>query len=933
MKDLPPSSCPITPLPDHIGPYKIVRKIASGGMGEVFLAEDPFCKRTIALKRIRGDKIDHPGFKERFLKEAKIAAQLSHPSIIPIHQIHQIGEDIYYTMPLAPGETLKEILKKSLSQEKQGKVEHPIGASIPSLMRIFLSICQAIAYCHSKGVLHRDLKPENIIIGPYGEVLILDWGLANFISSQQEEILEDSVEGDAELTKPGKIAGTLSYLPPERILGVKASYSTDIYALGVILYQLLTLRLPFHRKTVKEYKRQIKHEALIEPSERAPNRDIPVQLSKIAVKCLSRHPERRYKTVEEILIDLNNYIEGHAEWVPYTSVQVEKKEDWKFQENVLLAKHIALTQRSDVMEWVSLMITKDSFPSKVRLETHIRIKEGGSGIGFLLNLRPQEKEKNFFQEGFFLWIGSESTPGCHLFRSNIEVMTNPDLYFKNQLSHFIRIEKTDHHIRLYFDGVLAFDYLSHTPLSGSLFGVVLKDADLEIGTILVSSSSPNIQINCLAVPDTLLTLRHFTEALSRYRQIASSFAGRTEGNEALFRAGITLLEEAQHKKGHRQKELILESALKEFDKFKAGAGSPLEYLGKSLVYKATKELQEELKCLELALYKFAKHPLIHLVKDQVLFRLHEASYRDKKETYEFASLTLRQIPEAIGKQDHRKLLDYLQKNCEPLPFLPKVSDHAHLEIQLAFSLAKPHVLLQIYQLGKSPEIALSALYALLYLGYSEKVLSLPLPPELEPIVDFYKFGFEKSMQNHFSSAKELLSFEKRRALEFLLSRFPFVDHASKLSMVYKLQKLTQEDLSFEERLSLQKHYICFLFHLGRPKEASDALENVPDFLRKQETSPFYFLEGCRIAAEHPLSEALKHLSGTSESFSPSGTSLLDEYLSSPSLRKKRLKTAFFWEKIQLLEQLSTLYAAAHLPAKQRRIETQIRQEFSDLTPL
>src|SRR3989339_138258 len=325
------TSCPVTPIPKKIGPYKILKKIASGGMGEVFVAQDPFCKRTLALKKIRGDRIHLEGQKERFLKEVKIAAQLSHPSIIPIYQIHQTEEEIYYTMPLLEGQTLKEILRTTLIQEKKGIALHPIGSSIPSLMRIFLNICQAVAYSHSKGILHRDLKPENIIIGKYGEVMILDWGLADFAENCKNEapLEQESLDNEhPELTRPGKIAGTLSYLPPERILGVKASYSSDIYALGVILYQLLTLRLPFRHTTVKQYKKQMKHSFLIDAAEKAPYRDIPPQLSKIAQKSLAYPFEKRYSNVQEILKDLNNYIEGHAEWSPCTSIQIDHKADW-----------------------------------------------------------------------------------------------------------------------------------------------------------------------------------------------------------------------------------------------------------------------------------------------------------------------------------------------------------------------------------------------------------------------------------------------------------------------------------------------------------------------------------------------------------------------------------------------------------------------------
>ena len=938
MKETDELYCPITPLPEYIGLYKIVKKIASGGMGEVFLAIDPFCQRNLALKKIRSDKMDYPGLRERFLKEVKIAAQLSHPSIIPIYQIHQTETEIYYTMPLVEGETLKEIIQTTLKQEKAGLPEHPVGSSIPALMRIFLNICQAIAYSHAKKVLHRDLKPENIIIGPYGEVLILDWGLADFVFSTEEDLPMEEEPEDADassLTRPGKIAGTLAYLAPERIFGKKASYTSDIYALGIILYQLLTLRFPFRRKSVKQYKKEISHESIVEPAERAPYRDIPPQLSHIAKKCLAKRPEKRYARVEEILVDLNNYIEGHAEWIPYSSLQIDCKSDWKFQENILLAKHVALTQKSDIMEWVNLMIAEESFPGKIKIETHVRIKEEGRGLGFLLNLKPLEEGKDFFQESFFIWIGSEKNPGCHLFRSNVELMSNPDLYLKNQLSHFIRIEKTDYHIKLYIDQLLAFDYLSHTPFNGPHFGVVLKDADLEMGTILLSKSSPNILVNCLAVPDMLLTLHHFKEALSSYRQIASSFAGRLEGKEALFRAGVVLLEEGKTKKEKKAREALFEQALEEFNKLKERGGSPLEYLGKSLVYKATSELQEEIKCLELAMRRFAKHPLLHLVKDQTLFRLHEASYKDKIAAYEFALLTLRHIKEAFTKQDNQKLLQHLQKSCKNLHFLPSEDSHFQLTLQLAFWLYKPKVLMDIFHNASIIEERVNAIYCLLYLGCHKLVrelLSSCKDPEFasqfSSILDYYDRGFKKTYLSTFSTYKDLSNLYNKRAFIFLLDQFFLSKKLDQIAMLDRVESLCKEDLSSEDSLLFQKKRIFFLFYLKRPEEALLQLNQIPTSLKEDENSPFYFLQGCALASLEGLASAKEHFFRRLENTPSPQTYLIDHFLSLNTTQQQKLvKKIFFWEKIQLFEQLSLLYQSAGLQEKQKAMQKMLEKEW------
>ena len=191
----------------NIGPYIIQKKIGKGGMGEVYLAYDPLCKRNVALKRILPKYSDNITIRSRFLREAKIASRLSHPSIIPIYTIHSDSSSLYYTMPFVEGKTLKEILQ-NIKRKEQKALPLSSEESIISLARIFLQVCEAIAYTHSQGILHRDLKPENILIGKFGEVVILDWGIANFLSKINENDEEESVgeilEEKSNLTSPEK---------------------------------------------------------------------------------------------------------------------------------------------------------------------------------------------------------------------------------------------------------------------------------------------------------------------------------------------------------------------------------------------------------------------------------------------------------------------------------------------------------------------------------------------------------------------------------------------------------------------------------------------------------------------------------------------------------------------------------------------------------
>ena len=691
--------------PTTIGSYRILRKIASGGMGDVFLAEDPICHRKVALKRIRIDRKDQAGLQERFLREANIAAKLSHPCIIPIYQIYISDKEVYYTMPLVEGQTLKELLQETKKLEKEENKRHLIGSSIDALMRIFIHVCQAIAYAHAKGVLHKDIKPDNIIIGSYGEVLILDWGLAEIIGEKECAILSEE-EVKPELTRPGKIAGTLAYLSLERLSGHKASYASDIYALGVILYQMLTLSLPFHARDLKHYKKCIQQKSIPDPIQRAPYRDIPSQLAQIAKRCLAKHSKQRYESVNALIAEINDYIAGRPQWVPCRSLQIESTKDWMFRENLLLSKHLALTQ--DVLEWAHFLIAKEHFGENLQIETHVRLHAQSKGIGFVLNVKNKH-----IKEALLLWIGSTTHPGTHLFRANMELFANPDLVLQEEISCFLKIQKQGSHIQLWINHALVLDYVGNIPLYGPHFGLVLKDDRLDVGTLLISRCSPHIQVHCLTVPDTLVALHHFQDAKEKYLEIASSFEGRLEAKEALYKRGIAILEEASHVKA---KAKLWKEALEQFEKLREGISSPLEWLGKSLVYLAMQDSHEEMKCLELALRRFAKHPLLHLVQEHLLFRWHEASYKDRFTTYTLTWMILELLPDVLVTPYNQKLIEHITHHLEPLPFQLE-GDSIDLYVQLSFWLDKPMHLLAYLEKKREQEPFIHA--ALAYLGYKE----------------------------------------------------------------------------------------------------------------------------------------------------------------------------------------------------------------------
>ncbi len=669
-------------LPNAIGPYGIVQSLGKGGMGEVYLAKDPMCGRHVALKRIRPELRLNKTIQNRFLREAQVASALSHPSIVPILAIQTIPPDVYYTMPYVEGVTLRQILR---ANREQGG--HPVIKSIPSLARIFLQVCEAVAYTHSKGILHRDLKPENIIVGKYGEVMILDWGIADFIDQigKDEPLPASKISGE-DLTRPGKITGTLAYMAPERLTGKSSSVQTDLYALGVILYQMLTMQLPFQRKTIAAFRKQVHNEQLIDPVEMAPYRDIPHQLSEVCRRCLARSEKERYPNAEALIGEIKSYVEGRPEWVLAAELKPDRKDDWQFQENILLAKNIAITRSIDVTEWAELMISKSAFANNMRLEAEVRLSEKGHGLGFLLSV-PEERHS--LEEGYCLWIGHAA---CKLFRNNVQLLESKILQPKTW--HQIVIEKVDDHLKFFVDGKLKLNFVSHLPLAGNHVGLIHKDGDFELKNLKIFDASHNAMVGCLAVPNAFLSHRLYDTALQEYRRIGQSFPGRMEGREALFRAGLTIIEKARAEENDQ----LYHLALKEFEKLYRTPGAPLEYLGKSLVYEALGDIEEEAKCLELALRKFPAHPLLPMLKEHIVYRMHESSLNNREAAYRIILLAIRHIPDLLENTDTRHLIDSLEENWETLPFIEKCDDRLNsIAILLAFWLAKVPILVEIAQ--------------------------------------------------------------------------------------------------------------------------------------------------------------------------------------------------------------------------------------------
>lgn len=845
-----------------IGNFKQLKSLGKGGMGEVFLARDTVCERNVALKQIRKELQKFPSIRRRFLREARVAAQLSHPSIIPIFTISDDPENSFYTMTYVEGATLKEILREARTTEEKG--------SIPHLARIFLSICQAIAYAHSKKILHRDLKPENVIVGKFGEVMILDWGLAQ-IAGESEELEDFPEEKNQNLTRPGKVVGTLAYLAPERATGSLASEQSDIYALGVILFQILTLKMPFKRGDLETFQKQWKFEEVPDPIEIAPDREIPSVLSHMAMRCMSVDPKERYLSVEELIADLESFIEGKPEWMVAQSLDVASPADWEFQELIMLAKHMAISRLTE-MEWVNLMISKASFLGNCRLETAVKLGPESQGIGFLIGAADPSERKDLM-EGFCLWIGATKAPGCKLFRNNIEVQSVPSASLETGRSYHIKIEKNDHHLKLYIDGHLTLHYTSQTPLMGSKVGILRRDDLLEMTPLKMSIGSQNVMVSCLAIPDAFLSNKEYAKAITEYRKISISFPGRIEGREATYRAGTTLVL-AQR----------FEEALEEFGKLHSTAGAPLEYLGKSIVYQSLQEWEEEAKCLELAIRKYSKHPLYPRLVEHIIFRLHESSSHHRMAAYHLALLAIRHLPTA----DYQKILEEIQKEWSHLALFPPNAT----AVLLAFLLNRPLTLLEIIDSGQWVE---EAFFGLLELGHFAMAKTHPL---------YEKYPAVKAAIDAAEGGKPLTSLISPR-----LTRYLFHLQFDRGNLDDLVHHASDTPLKLTELLALRKF-----------DEAGAIFDTFSIDQLMQENSPLFTLYGCYLWAVEGEEIARAHFSGIEEMPHPPTSSLLPYFF----LKKIDLTDAFYWEKLSLLRQQLLLSYTLADPSQIAFYQSQLR---------
>ncbi len=296
--------------------YEVKGEIARGGMGKIYSAEDAELDRLVALKvSTAGD----PGRNAQFFREAKILAALAHPNIVPIHNLGVDAEGRpFYSMKLIQGRTLQWILKQLAAAAPGAALVYTRA----HLLDVFRKVCDAVSFAHSKGYLHRDLKPENIMVGEFGEVLVMDWGLAKIIRRHGAGTASQGSEEHEPDSLP-YIEGTPQYMSPEQANGMFGGLDerSDIYSLGGVLYAILTLRPPVSGSSLNEVLEKVRNgetTTMALPQGSVTTMDptrvsgVPEALRAVTHKALARERERRYQNVEAFTADIEAYQNGFA---------------------------------------------------------------------------------------------------------------------------------------------------------------------------------------------------------------------------------------------------------------------------------------------------------------------------------------------------------------------------------------------------------------------------------------------------------------------------------------------------------------------------------------------------------------------------------------------------------------------------------------------
>ncbi len=304
-----------TPAPGEPQRLRDEGIIGEGGVARVHRVFDGTLLRHVAMKVLSATAAAGPEVSRRFVEEAQITGQLDHPNIVPVHAVGAFPDGrLFFTMKLVEGRTLTDLLSDEID------FTDPRRRDLERVIKVLVKVCEAVAFAHSRGVLHLDLKPDNVMVGHFGQVYVMDWGIAHLMPGEPDEAgVRTTRQRAAE--REGLVSGTLAYMSPEQAMGEPARFGphTDVFSLGAILYEVLTGEPPYSGDDLARIFHAAARGDVPPATAKARARGLPRALVRIAETALARDPADRYPTAEAMAADLERFMHGGA-WYSVTDV-------------------------------------------------------------------------------------------------------------------------------------------------------------------------------------------------------------------------------------------------------------------------------------------------------------------------------------------------------------------------------------------------------------------------------------------------------------------------------------------------------------------------------------------------------------------------------------------------------------------------------------
>gem|GEM_PF-888855 len=565
-------------LPKVIDGFEIISQLGYGGMGVVYLAHEPLLDRQVALKLLsrRADEEAHARDAARFLSEAMLTGKLGHAGIVPIYHVgHDTVYGYYYTMRYVKGRTLSDVLYSIAIRDPATCEEF----SLTRLLTIFERVCEAIAFAHRHGVVHRDVKPSNVIIGEFGEVLLLDWGIAKQVTpdagvpegaeaivrlrigeirkrstlasqvfllkaskssgsrlQQLQSIKKPEPQKSAGMTRDGQILGTPGYLSPEQALGINdVTPASDVYSLGVTLYEVLTGRLPVESMDAQTAVTSTAVGEIVPIQRRPEAARIPKALCEIVSKALSLRPEDRFDSGVELAEELRLYLEGRA---PLKRLVYDdfSKENFSTYWTPIVGQSSRDSDGLRLDPRTGVRCNRFSL-GDFRCSFHFHAEPSNPAWSVAISIGEVQADKSV-RDRYQLQIGVTERPFIELINNGRRVQRRLDVRLQAAQLYQVRVELEQDQLRMWIGDHKYIDYQETFPQTGGAISLLASEGQIYIQQFELQSRGAPLSLSFMALPDRLFRIGRYLEAREFYRQLAASHPDRPEGLIALYKAGL-----------------------------------------------------------------------------------------------------------------------------------------------------------------------------------------------------------------------------------------------------------------------------------------------------------------------------------------------------------------------------------------------------------